>query len=97
MNNITMTTLKIKLFRILYYNFVQIYVAGRNRHGRLYKYIYYILGSLAKTIKPCPSVRPSICPSRDTKFDIKVPLYDTQIKSITNYHSLGFLVSTCPV
>lgn len=43
MNNLTMTTLKIKLARIVYTNFVQIYIAGRSRHGRPYKYIYYIL------------------------------------------------------
>lgn len=43
MNNLTMTTLKINLLRIVYTDFVQIYVAGRSRHGRPYKYIYYDL------------------------------------------------------
>lgn len=69
---------------------MQIYVAGRGRHGRLYKiyiYIYSYSRLIVKLIEPCPPVWlngliSAITRARDIKLVIKVPVHDTQFISI---------------
>lgn len=70
-----------------------LYVTDRRGRADHTKYIQSRLGSLTESIKPYPSVRLSICSNVEisaiikakvTKFVMKLPLYQTQIKCILN-------------